>query len=73
MIPMIAGVIERFDDYYVVIRTREGEILYWPKRDIPKDSAPGATVYAMLSSQPYTHALQVDPKHILNTLLLESE
>lgn len=71
MISMIVGVIERFDEYYVVIRTHEGEILYWPKRDIPEGSGPGSTVYATLSAHP--HMIIADPKQVLNALLIEAE
>lgn len=63
---MIEGIIKSVDGYYVTLETTLGEIMYWPKRDLPSDIQIGQSVFADLH---FNLAAKEQAKDLLNSIL----
>lgn len=70
---MLKGRITVLEEYYAIIHTEKGEVLYWPIHDLPSEAKVGEAVYANLSLQPGETLSDQGKKDILNTLLMDSE
>ena len=70
---MLKGRVAALEEYYAVIHTEKGEVLYWPIHDLPKKVAIGEEVFASISLESGEVLSDQGKKDILNTLLMDIE